>query len=114
MVKKLSIPCDFGGKQFNIDFYIGNSATDSHPIHFQMGWLSKEKGGSVPKEVLKSLEDLKKIADQNNVDFAELCSHVMKEVKEIKSLNSIISKNNLELSKLAKKDNQEVDSDDKK
>ena len=48
-----------------------------HPLHFQSNWLSKERGGSIPGEVMDSIAKLKDIADQNNVSFEDLCVYAL-------------------------------------
>lgn len=77
MTKKLSLPCNFGGKQQNVDFYVGEPKLELHPIQNQSKWLSSEKGGSVLPEVMDSLLRIKKIAQENNVPFSEICAYAI-------------------------------------
>ncbi len=81
MVKKFSYLCDFAGKKHPVTFYIGDAAKGNHPIGFQSNWLSKEKGGMVPKELMDSLMRLKEIADTQKVSFEDLCSYVISEIQ---------------------------------
>ncbi len=81
MVKKFTYDCDFAGKKIPVTFYVGDAAKGNNPISFQMDWLAKEKGGSVPKELVDSLMKLKNIADEQRVPFEDLCDYVIKEVK---------------------------------
>lgn len=77
MVKKLSLPCSFGGAQQNVDFYIGEPKIEIHPIQNQSKWLSSEKGGNVVPDVMESLTRIKKIAEENNVAFDEICAYAI-------------------------------------
>jgi hypothetical protein len=81
MVKKFTYSCDFAGKKYPVTFYIGDAAKGEHPIAFQSNWLSKEKGGVVPKDLMESLEKLKEISDNSKVPFEELCEYVIQEIK---------------------------------
>ncbi len=76
-MKKFSIPCDFNGARSPVTFYIGNPSKDHHPIQFQAEWLSKERGGTVPPEIMKNLEELKELSDKNGVKFEDLCSYAL-------------------------------------
>lgn len=86
MVKKLSIKCDFNGKPHPIDIYIGSPMADSHPVEFQSRWLA-DRGGVLPANIMKTLEEIFKISKQNKVSFEELCEFM---VKEINSTNETI------------------------
>lgn len=78
IVKKFIIPCEFGGKTSPFAVYIGEPKPDSHPVHHQNTWLTKERGGQVPERVINSLERLHKIAKENGICFAELCVYALK------------------------------------
>jgi hypothetical protein len=80
MVKKFTYLCDFSGKKYPVTFYIGDAAKGSHPIGFQSTWLSKERGGKVPEELMDSLMRLKEISDTQKVSFEDLCEYVIKEI----------------------------------
>lgn len=73
------IPCDFGGRKAPFPIYVGEPKADAHPLHYQSWWLSSERGGSIPQEVMDSFEKLHKIALENNVSFEELCVYAMGE-----------------------------------
>ncbi len=81
MVKKFSYLCEFAGKKHPVTFYIGDAAKGNHPIGFQSTWLSKEKGGVVPKTLMDSLMRLKEISDTQKVSFEDLCEYVIKEIQ---------------------------------
>lgn len=73
------IPCDFGGRKAPFPIYVGEPKADAHPLQHQSSWLSSERGGSIPQEVMDSFEKLHKIAMENNVSFEELCVYAMGE-----------------------------------
>lgn len=81
-VKKLSLPCNFGGASQNVDFFVGEPKLEHHPIQNQSKWLSSEKGGSVSPEVMDSLSRIKKISQENNVPFAEICAYAIESAQE--------------------------------
>ena len=62
MVKKITVNCDFNGKSQPIHFYIGDSATAKNPIGAQAQWLNSERGGSVPANLMESMEKIKRIS----------------------------------------------------
>ena len=80
MVKKFTINCDFGGQFAPVTFYIGDSAKGTHPLGFQNRWLSNERGGAIPQNIMDALAKLKESAEANNVSFEELCSYVIDEI----------------------------------
>jgi hypothetical protein len=85
-MKKFKIPCSFNGSTSPVTFYIGTPEKDHHPIQFQADWLSKERGGTVPPEVMKSLEELKALSDKNGVPFEELCSYALESIQTSQAL----------------------------
>lgn len=76
-MKKFTIPCDFGGKKAPFDVYIGEPADGFHPLQFQSQWLSKERGGTIPSDVMESFDKLWKLAKENDVSFEELCVYAL-------------------------------------
>ncbi|MBP9791838.1 MAG: DUF2610 domain-containing protein [Rickettsiales bacterium] len=76
-MKKLTVPCDFNGVKSPFTIYVGSPKDDHHPIHFQSDWLSKERGGNVPQEVMDSLSQLRDIATKNGVSFEDLCVYAL-------------------------------------
>jgi hypothetical protein len=85
-MKKFKIPCNFDGKKTPVTFYIGKPQTDHNPIHFQAEWLSSERGGNVPQEVMQSLEELMELSKKNGVPFEELCEYALKSIEASQSL----------------------------
>ena len=73
MTKQFTIPCQFGGQTSPVTFYIGHPDSAHHPIKFQSDWLSSSKGGTVPQDLMMTLQKLHDLALENNADFEELC-----------------------------------------
>ena len=76
-MKKLTIPCQFGNQRQPVDFYIGQPKPDNHPIQNQSHWLSSDRGGVVPAEIMESLQRLHDLSRKNHVPFEELCSYAI-------------------------------------
>ena len=76
-MKKFTIPCDFGGVKAPFNIYIGEPAVGSHPVQHQAHWLSVERGGTVPAEVMDSFQKLFAISQENGVSFEELCVYAL-------------------------------------
>jgi hypothetical protein len=76
-MKKFTVPCDFGGSKAPFTIYIGSPEEKHHPLHFQADWLSKERGGTIPAEVMDSIAKLKDLAEKNNVSFEDLCVYAL-------------------------------------
>lgn len=76
-MKKFSVPCNFNGQMAPFTIYIGMPKDGNHPLHFQADWLSKERGGTIPQEVMDSIQKLKDLADKNNVSFEDLCVYAL-------------------------------------
>ena len=81
-MRKFTINCEFGANQAPFDLYIGKPKSGNHPLQFQNGWLGKNRGGSVPKSVMKSFEELMYIAEENDVNFEELCAFAVEKYQE--------------------------------
>lgn len=76
-MKRFTITCDFGGVKHPFHVYIGEPNPKKHPLQFQSWWLSSERGGTIPQEVMDSFEKLYKIAKENNVSFEDLCVYAL-------------------------------------
>lgn len=85
-MKRFKIPCVFEGSTSPVTFYIGNPEKEHHPIQFQADWLSKERGGTVPPDIMQSLEELKVLSEKNGVPFEELCSYALESIQTSQSL----------------------------
>lgn len=76
-MKRFTVPCDFNGKKVPFHIYIGEPHPKHHPLENQARWLSKERGGNIPQEVMDSFDKLHKISIENNVSFEELCVYAL-------------------------------------
>ncbi len=76
-MKKFTVPCDFGGQKSPFTIYIGDPEANHHPLNFQSNWLSKDRGGTIPPEVMDSIAKLRDISVQNNVSFEDLCVYAL-------------------------------------
>ncbi|MCC5610930.1 DUF2610 domain-containing protein [Nostoc sp. CHAB 5834] len=81
-MKKITIPCDFNGQKISFPIYIGNPDPDSHPLQYQSRWLSENRGGSIPQEVMDSFEKLHTIAKERNVSFEDLAVYALGSAQE--------------------------------
>jgi hypothetical protein len=72
-MKKFTINCDFGGQMAPFTIFIGEPEQGHHPLHFQADWLSKERGGTVPGEIMDAIAKLKDLADKNGISLEDLC-----------------------------------------
>ncbi|MFN7038470.1 MAG: DUF2610 domain-containing protein [Alphaproteobacteria bacterium] len=87
-MKKFSVPCNFNGVKAPFTIYIGAPEDKHHPLHFQADWLSKERGGSIPQEIMDSIAKLKELADKNNVSFEELCVYALESAQQTEEVIS--------------------------
>lgn len=76
-MKKFAINCSFNGTISPFTVFIGKPEKDHHPLFFQAEWLSKERGGTIPPEVMESIAKLKDLAEKNNVSFEDLCTYAL-------------------------------------
>jgi hypothetical protein len=76
-MKRLTIPCDFNGVTAPFHVYLGDPSADVHPIYFQTAWLRESRGGTVPREVLDSLQRLADIARKEGMSYEDLCVYAL-------------------------------------
>lgn len=88
MVKKFTTNCNFAGSKQPVTFFIGDAFNGVHPLAFQSRWLSKEKGGNIPNDIMDSFSKLKDVADRNAIPFEDLCAFV---IDEINAKNTLVS-----------------------
>lgn len=91
-MKRFTVPCDFGGKKAPFHIYIGEPHPKNHPLQNQSNWLSSERGGTIPQEVMDSFEKLHKISIEHNVSFEELCVYALGSSKDGKMDTSKMGK----------------------
>lgn len=84
-MKKFSIPCDFAGAKHPFDVYIGDPKPGNHPLQNQAAWLSSNRGGNIPAEVMESFAKLLELADKNGVSFEDLCVYALEEANRQKA-----------------------------
>lgn len=101
MVRKFSVNCDFGGQMNPQDVYIGRPKDHKqHPLKFQEKWLTEERGGTIPAEVMDAVKKLQDLAKQNNVPLEDLCVYALGTEEEKREMDK---KNGL--------DSEEIDND---
>jgi len=88
MVKKFTANCSFGGQVSPVTLYVGNPTKGNHPLAFQSKWLSNERGGTIPNNIMESFSKLSDIAEKNKVPFEDLCAYVIDEIQSNNSLES--------------------------
>lgn len=76
-MKKFTVNCDFAGQISPFTIYIGNPKQENHPLHFQSDWLSKNRGGMIPAEILDAIAQLRDISDRNGVPLENLCVYAL-------------------------------------
>ena len=76
-MKRFTVTCDFGGKKAPFHVYIGEPEPKKHPLQNQAWWLSSERGGTIPPDVMENFEKLHRIALENNVPFEDLCMYAL-------------------------------------
>ena len=81
-MKKFTINCDFGGQSAPFVIYIGSPEPKHHPLHFQADWLAKQRGGTIPAEVMEAVAKLKDLAEKNKVSLEELCVYAIGSARE--------------------------------
>ena len=77
MARRFTVNCDFGGQMSPFAVYIGKPEKKHHPLHFQADWLSKERGGTIPAEVMDAVSQLQELAEKNNVPLEDLCVYAL-------------------------------------
>jgi hypothetical protein len=99
-MKKFTINCDFGGQMAPFTICIGKPEPGHHPLFFQADWLSKQKGGTIPPQVMDAVAKLKTLSEENNVSFEELCVYALGAAQQ-KQDNEAAAGNNDKLAETA-------------
>ncbi len=76
-MKKFTVNCDFNGQKSPFTVFIGRPQEGHHPLQHQAEWLSKERGGTIPQEVMESISKLQDLAKKNNVSLEDLCVYAL-------------------------------------
>jgi hypothetical protein len=95
-MKKFTINCDFNGQKAPFTVFIGRPQEGHHPLHFQAEWLSTERGGSIPQEVMDSIAKLQDLAKKNNVSLEDLCVYAIGSAEQKKDGEESEEDENLE------------------
>jgi TPR repeat protein len=77
LMKKFTIPCDFGGKKAPFDVYVIRGTHGYAELQDQFRWLKERRGGDVPQDVRTSFRKLNALAVKNDVDFMELSVYAL-------------------------------------
>jgi len=102
MVRKFSLICKVGQTESPINFFVGDPQETSHPIGYQMKYLS-QKGVVVPEDVVNSLASLNEIAKNNHIPFEELIQYVSDELNSKDSIKKAFNRFN-EISRTVEKE----------
>ena len=76
-MKKFTVNCGFGGQLSPFTLFIGKPEHAHHPLHFQADWLSKQRGGMIPGDVMEAVTQLQELAEKNGVSLEELCVYAL-------------------------------------
>lgn len=76
-MKKFTINCDFGGQMAPFTIYIGTPKEGNHPLENQAKWLSDNRGGVIPGEVMEAIGKLQELSKKNKVSLEELCVYAL-------------------------------------
>ncbi|KAF8818415.1 DUF2610 domain-containing protein [Rickettsia endosymbiont of Cardiosporidium cionae] len=76
-MKKFTISCDFNGQTLPFSVYIGRPEANHHPLHFQADWLSKQRGGTIPANVMDAISELQEMSTKNDVLLEDLCVYAI-------------------------------------
>jgi hypothetical protein len=71
-MKKFTVPCQFGAMSIPIALYVAEPVDGEDPLEQQVAWWARERGGTVPAEVLDRFAQVHRIAGQAGVSFEEL------------------------------------------
>ncbi|XVN42232.1 MAG: DUF2610 domain-containing protein [Candidatus Rickettsia vulgarisii] len=81
-MKKFSVNCDFNGQVAPFTIYIGQPEPGHHPLHFQAWFVSEQRGGTIPAEVMDAVAKLQELAKKNKVLLEELCVYALGSAQE--------------------------------
>lgn len=110
-MKKLVINCNFGGQIAPFTVMIGQPKPDQHPLHFQANWLSTERGGVIPAEVMDSITQLVELSKKYQVPIEELVVYALGSAQG--NNNTATDNNDQDNNNQAKQESQATVSSDK-
>jgi hypothetical protein len=100
-MKKFTINCDFGGQLSPFTIFIGKPEHAHHPLHFQADWLSKQRGGMIPGDVMDAVSQLQELAEKNGVSLEELCVYALGTKEEQAALEGSTEKASTETAQVS-------------
>jgi hypothetical protein len=89
LTRKFSISCDFGGQMSPFTICIGKPEGKHHPLHFQADWLTKERNGTIPPEVMDAITKLQELAKKDGIPLEDLCVYALGTEEEKKEMEKI-------------------------
>ena len=107
-MKKFTINCDFGGQLSPFTIFIGRPEHTHNPLHFQNDWLSKQRGGTIPGDVMDAVSQLQELAEKNGVPLEELCVYALGTKEEQAELEGAIEEHNAEDNQVTPENTDEV------
>lgn len=69
--------------------YIGKPEGKHHPLHFQADWLTKERNGIIPPEVMDAITKLQELARKDGIPLEDLCVYALGTEEEKKEMEQI-------------------------
>lgn len=76
-MRKFTINCDFGGQMAPFAIFIGTPKEGNHPLEHQSKWLTDNRGGTIPPEIMDAITKLQDLAKKNNVPLEDLCVYAL-------------------------------------
>jgi hypothetical protein len=75
-MKSFTIPYGTKKKKLSFEVWLGEpNPLAKNPLFYQEQWLWKYYGITLPPEIINSFRELKKISDENNTSFQDLCAY---------------------------------------
>lgn len=68
---------------------IGKPEGKHHPLHFQADWLTKERNGTIPPEVMDAITKLQELAKKDGIPLEDLCVYALGTEEEKKEMEKI-------------------------
>lgn len=68
---------------------IGKPEGKHHPLHFQADWLTKERNGTIPSEVMDAITKLQELAKKDGIPLEDLCVYALGTEEEKKEMEKI-------------------------
>lgn len=99
---------------------IGKPEGKHHPLHFQADWLTKERNGTIPPEVMDAITKLQELAKKDGIPLEDLCVYALGTEEEKQEMEKIYqeddetdSEGDSEELSLSTESSEEQDAEDK-